>query len=239
MIEARGISTVVLGLVRPQIERTPPPRALWVPFPLGRPLGEPDDAAFQRRVLLAALAQLERTDGPRIVEDFPDDAPGMRDDPGWQPAVSALPALPHEPRTAGQWASAVSEEIAAFGPAVARFRAARGRSTVGASRLPPSQWAGLIAAFLGPEPPTGPFDGVSAAVTMRLAADDLKAYCREAAIGASGRPSIRQIDTWLWRQTRTGCFLRAVRTRGLAAPEGGFKTVASRFLVPAPYVTAT
>lgn len=238
MIEARGIPTVVLGLVRPQIERTPPPRALWVPFPLGRPLGEPDDAAFQRRVLLAALTLLERTDGPRILEDFPDDAPGMRDDPAWRPAVAASPGLEPEPRTPEQWVGAVGEEIAAFAPAVERFRQSRGRSSVGVSGLARSEWAGLIGAFLGPVPPPSPIAGMSAAVAMRFAADDLKAYCREAAIGASGRPSIGQIDAWLWRQTRTGSFLRAVRARGLEAPEGGFKTVASRFLVPAPFVEA-
>ena len=236
MIEARGIATVVIGLVRPQIERTPPPRALWVPFPLGRPLGEPEDAQFQRRVLLTALGLLERADGPRILVDFPDDAPGMRDDPEWRPAVAELTPLPLEVRSAERWAAAVNEEVAAFGPAVERFRAARGRTTVGASRLAPAQWSGVIAAFLGPAPPASPVDGVSAAVAMRLAADDLKAYCREAAIGPTGRPSIAQIDTWLWRQTRSGALLKAVRARGLEAPEGGFKTVAARFLVPAPFI---
>ena len=33
-----------------------PPRTLWVPFPLGRPFGVPDNPAFQRKVLVAALA---------------------------------------------------------------------------------------------------------------------------------------------------------------------------------------
>ena len=47
MIEARGIATVVIGLVRPHLETIRPPRALFVPFELGRPLGAPEDAAFQ------------------------------------------------------------------------------------------------------------------------------------------------------------------------------------------------
>ena len=41
---------------------------------LGRPLGVPDDAAFQRRVLKAALDVLAEPKGPVIV-DYPEEAP--------------------------------------------------------------------------------------------------------------------------------------------------------------------
>ena len=51
-----------------------PPRALWVSFPLGRPLGKPRDSAFQHRVIKAALDLLNRSKGP-ILEDYPEDAP--------------------------------------------------------------------------------------------------------------------------------------------------------------------
>ncbi len=94
MIEARGIATVVIGLVRPHLESTKSPRGLWVPFPLGRPLGEPEDPAFQRRVLMAALALLERRDGPVLLVDFPEDAPSMTDTAGWTPQVVCRPSRP-------------------------------------------------------------------------------------------------------------------------------------------------
>ena len=58
-IEEEGIATVAIALVRPQAERTRPPRALWVPFELGRPFGPPNDPAFQKQVILAALRLLE------------------------------------------------------------------------------------------------------------------------------------------------------------------------------------
>jgi hypothetical protein len=61
--EEEGIATVAISLIRPQTENTKPPRALWVPFELGRPFGPPGDAAFQRRVILAALGMLERDNG--------------------------------------------------------------------------------------------------------------------------------------------------------------------------------
>ena len=49
-----------------------------MPFELGRPLGVPGDAAFQTRVLRAALQLLEAPRGPVLV-DFPDDAPTAAD----------------------------------------------------------------------------------------------------------------------------------------------------------------
>ena len=51
------------------------PRFLWVPFELGRPFGAPHEPESQRRVLRDALALVERTDGPVVLADFPDDAP--------------------------------------------------------------------------------------------------------------------------------------------------------------------
>src|SRR5207237_4861990 len=65
------MATAAISLIRPQTENTRPPRALWVPFELGRPFGPPSDPAFQKRVILAALRLLEREDGPGIIEDFP------------------------------------------------------------------------------------------------------------------------------------------------------------------------
>jgi len=64
--------TVLLGLIvimalMPWVA-SPYALLLMLPFMLGRPLGEPNDAMFQRRVLLQALRLLERDDGPVILE---------------------------------------------------------------------------------------------------------------------------------------------------------------------------
>ena len=50
--EEAGLSTTGISLIRINTEKVAPPRALWVPFELGRPLGAPSDPAFQRRVLV-------------------------------------------------------------------------------------------------------------------------------------------------------------------------------------------
>jgi hypothetical protein len=63
-LERRGITTVCVILLREIAEKVRPPRALFVPFPHGFPLGAPNDPALQRRVIEAALALLERVDVP-------------------------------------------------------------------------------------------------------------------------------------------------------------------------------
>ena len=85
MLEERGLATTVIGLVRPHMEATLGPRGLFVPFPLGRPLGEPGDAGFQRRVLLQALRLLEREGGPVLLEDSAEMALVL---PWWERAKS-------------------------------------------------------------------------------------------------------------------------------------------------------
>ena len=104
-LEEEGIATVAIALIRPKAERTKPPRALWVPFELGRPLGPPSDAAFQRGVLLAALHMLVEGGGPVRIADFADDDRRAR--PGFSPplilrfAVDDLKAYVLEAAAAG------------------------------------------------------------------------------------------------------------------------------------------
>jgi hypothetical protein len=49
VLEAAGIATTCVALVRSVAERVRPPRALAVPFPFGAPLGRAHDAPAQRR----------------------------------------------------------------------------------------------------------------------------------------------------------------------------------------------
>jgi hypothetical protein len=69
-LERSGIATVCIILLRFVAERVRPPRALAVPFRHGYPLGAPNDAALQRKVVEKALGLLERRDAtpPLLVE---------------------------------------------------------------------------------------------------------------------------------------------------------------------------
>jgi len=68
ILEAHGLATVAISLVRGQAASTAPPRALHCEFPLGRPFGVPGDAAFQHDVLAAAFALLDAPSGPVLVD---------------------------------------------------------------------------------------------------------------------------------------------------------------------------
>ena len=68
-LEREHITTVSLSLLREITSVINPPRALFVPFKMGFPLGEPNNPALQHQVIAAGLALLERTDVP-VLETF-------------------------------------------------------------------------------------------------------------------------------------------------------------------------
>jgi len=233
MLEERGLPTTALALVLPQVEKTRPPRAVMTPFMLGRPFGEPNDPTFQRRVLTQALALLERTDGPVILEHFPDDNPSWSDRPGWVPAVT-LPT-PGQPQTASEWEAAFQAELALVLPVWERFKARFGRTTIGLSGQPPEAWPAFATAFLDRGLPTVPAHDTPA-LALRFLSDDLKALYSEAVQADGEPPSARQIDGWFWRQTIAGQLLIALRTTAMESENTALKTVGGRFFVPGPFV---
>jgi hypothetical protein len=234
MLEDRGIPCVAIGAVRVQMEKTQPPRGLFVPFQLGRPLGEPEDVAFQRRVILQALGLLERTDGPVILEDFPDDPPGWLDTPGWTPPAVPAVTLPED---RGGWHSAFAAELAAVQPAWERARARYGRTTTGLSFVPPTEWAELAAELVAGGLPMVAGHATTA-LAMRFLCDDIKAMYGEAGQADGATPAARQLDAWFWRQTLAGQLLIALRTVAMASENNAMKTVGGRFLVPVPWLPA-
>jgi len=70
IIEKAGIPTTSVTVLREITERVAPPRALFVAFPLGFPLGAPSDPTLQRWIILAALALLTESVPPAIMRDF-------------------------------------------------------------------------------------------------------------------------------------------------------------------------
>jgi hypothetical protein len=68
-IERHGIPTISITLLKEVTAIIKPPRALFVPFKLGFPLGEPNNPELQNSVINAALALLQENNVP-VLRDF-------------------------------------------------------------------------------------------------------------------------------------------------------------------------
>ena len=67
--ESYGFSTVLVGFVKENIEAIQPPRALWLDFPMGRPLGKPIDPEYQKKIIRSAFDLFNERSGP-VLKDF-------------------------------------------------------------------------------------------------------------------------------------------------------------------------
>src|SRR5580693_1052060 len=68
VLEAQGLSTVILALVREFVVKVRPPRAIFVPFPFGAPCGLPGQRDQQMSVLRTALGTFEAEAGPVLID---------------------------------------------------------------------------------------------------------------------------------------------------------------------------
>lgn len=232
-LEEEGIATVAIALIRPQAENTKPPRALWVPFELGRPFGPPNNPGFQKRVVLAALGMLVEDGGPVRIIDFPDDDPRARPDPAWQPPFMPAAVVSG---SAESLASRLEAEILLLQGAHRRWIEQHGRSTEGLTGLPIGDSARYVADWMRGKAPPSPRDGFSAPLILRFAVDDLKAFCLEAAAAGTAKPSSRQLTDWLWNATATGAAIHALREMLQAHEDDRLRLIVSNFMVPAARV---
>lgn len=57
-------------MLRELTQKVRPPRALYVPFPFGYPLGEPDRPAVQAEIITAALDLLKEPVPAPLLRDY-------------------------------------------------------------------------------------------------------------------------------------------------------------------------
>ncbi|MDA0675930.1 MAG: hypothetical protein O3A88_06170, partial [Proteobacteria bacterium] len=186
------------------------------------------------RVLTSALGLLERTDGPIVLEDFPEDAPTQNINAAWSLPFD-LP-VPPKPKTSVEWAQALSEEMALVRPWWDKARARHGRTAVGVSSQAPEAWPDYASAFLDGKLPAPPAPLTSPAYGLRFLADDLKSFYFEAAQANGTVPSPTQVNPWFFHTTLAGAFLIALREMSLASPDKGLNVAGGRFLVPANWL---
>lgn len=213
-LERQGIPTASISLVREHTETIRPPRALWVTFELGRPLGIPDEPDFQRRVLRATAELLECADGP-LIADYPEDVAEPADFTGWACPINLAPAA----------VGTLAAEIERLATWHDRAVAATGRTTVGVSGLDMPAAGRLLAQALEGELPP--------AQALKEAVDDLRAYYLEAASAfpEAGAPAMRK--AWLWDETLFGKALLAVQPRLAASDDPQHRILGNLTLIPA------
>ena len=230
-IEDEGVPTVSISLIREHTETMQPPRALWVPFQLGRPLGVPGDAAFQRRVLVAALDLFDRDAGP-VLEDYPEDAPAGDGHTTWACPID-LGAEPADASEAAQLQAAFKGEVTTMRSWYDLAIKDRGRTTVGASGLEPVAAAEFVAAFLDDGVPASPREDMPPGLLLKLAAEDVKAFYFEAVTAQPGGAADSDtLAEWFWGETTGGKMLSAVKQACIDKEDGMVSTVGAMMLVP-------
>jgi hypothetical protein len=70
IVEKAGIPTASVTLLKEITGKVSPPRALFVDFPLGYPLGRPADSTLQTEIVMALLRLLTEAVPPAILRDF-------------------------------------------------------------------------------------------------------------------------------------------------------------------------
>ena len=222
-LEAQGIATTSISLVREHTEKVKPPRALFVPFPFGHALGRPSDPPLQHRVLRAALDLLSAPAGPVLV-DFPDDAePG--DQPGAPAQASTIApaaAVPDDPALETTQMRQYHEQ----------WRARNGgRTAVGLSGISPERFRGVVRflqefasgadADMAERPAAVPLAGF-----IRWCADDLKTIAFEGYLATTPAAGGDEVARWFWSATAAGQLLRRVRDRLDASDDPTWKAAA-------------
>ncbi len=215
--------------MREHTEAIRAPRALWVPFILGRPFGVPNDAAFQRRVLLAALRLLDAPRGP-VLEDFPEEAPEDAMDSEEDAVPFACPVnFGRAPANdAGAWQQEISDLASWHRLAVER----RGRTTAALSGLTPANAAKYVADFIENAATPVYRTDFARGLSLRLACEDLKAYYLESVTAQPGRRAAQQVQAWFWHETVAGCTFIKLREVCLVSADETVKQFGLGNLVP-------
>lgn len=206
-----------------------PPRALAVPFELGRPLGVPGDAAFQLDVLRAALGLLVADEDAPQLMTYEVEAPSTSDDvEGWSCPVSFNLGEGDQSSLADE----VRQEIGLLKPWYDKSIRDRHRTTVGVSGIPIADIPAFLVQFIdSPGSETVP-EGVSAADALKWAAEDLKAFYNEAATAQPGNATSGEIANWFWNESHAGRLLRDIRVKCREHPDAQVQITAGFTLVP-------
>ena len=228
-LEEEGIPTVSISLIREHSAALRPPRALWVPFMLGRPFGVPNDPPFQRNVLQSALRLLQQ-DGVPVLEDFPEEAPyrDLGEIPDAPNCPVSFPRVKSEGTLQERLADEISQLRAWHEVAVKR----NGRTSLGLTGLSPLELGAFLEAWVADAPQPLFKQGMTMAGALKLAADELKTFYYEAKAAQPGRHTPEAIQDWFWLETVAGQAYVGLRDKAASSADPSMKGLATLSLVP-------
>ena len=205
--------TTQISLIRKHTEVMQPPRALYVPFELGRPFGLPNNPELQRRVLLDALELLERTDGP-LIKDFDTisqnfDSNGENE--GWVCPVNLAP--PQTNMTDLQkLAIDLKQEVALLKPWYQEsIKSFNGRRLDGLTAHSPELIVDCLISFVENQHVESFLSGQPIGRALKLTADDLKHFYFQSAMARPKNISDNQLGNWFYGETLAGKLLIKIR----------------------------
>jgi len=217
-LEDEGLSTVVVALVREHVVKMSPPRAIWVPFELGRPFATPNDAGLQQRVLKAALSLLDEPGSEPLLKDFAEEASHLDGDLNWE-----FPGRLD--------AESVIAEASTVLPVWHKTQTRFNRTVVGVSGLSPEAAVEFIDRYHSPDPMPNP-KGMAPVSRARFAIDDIKTFYFEAALAGGGRPSSYQLNEWFWKQTLAGKMILDFQETARLADDKNLRLIAGSLVPP-------
>ena len=222
ILESHGLSTVALASNLEIAKHANAPRALYCDFPLGRPMGPPEDPEYQHRVLKAAFDLFDRPKGP-VLEIFPD---ALKDEAD-SPIVCTLPPR-YDPNV-----PAAIDEARGLRPAWDRAHAKYGGTNVG-RRITPDKVPNAIAPFIKVAEGIPWKEAFSCEDEMIETAADIRHYYEEAATALVDHvPAARAAEAWFYHKTDTGRLLLEVfRVLRETGQEKELALIALNYIVP-------
>jgi hypothetical protein len=205
---------------------------LWVSFPLGRPLGNPQDPKFQTDVIKHALALLEYPTGP-VLEDYPNDAAQGKID-HYQIACPVNFTPPAEDP------AGLDELIFQFRNEYALMQTwhnlaceRKNRTTIGVSGLTPDKISDLMCNFIAGKVEGTRIQGEQLSDMLRLAVDDLKAcYLVGLSVQPGQSTDSTALNNWFWGETHAARIINEVRKCCLQRSENDLVLLGKLLLVP-------
>jgi len=199
-----------------------PPRAVYVPYPFGLPLGHPGDIATQQAILNLAFSTLDAPSGPVLLEFHDGAAAAENGSP-----LQASEVDPDEQARAADFAT----EVTLMRRYWEQRLAATGRTGVGLSGIPPQRFRGVVRfleAFI--VNPLADSDDrrpdVPVPMFIRNCIEDLRVMYVEARLQTHPQESSPDRQRWLLGSTALGIIVRKVREVMEASDDPDLKAAA-------------